>query len=254
MRILSVYGSTKTGKTTTVEAIIKELRKRRYSVGSIKEIHYEHFQIDQPGTNTSRHRQAGSQLVTARGLHETDILYSEKLSLADILKHYSHDFVICEGVEDANIAKILTGASNHDLDERWGPCVIAVSGVVSAQLDSYRDVQAINALTDIDQLVSLIEEKAMPLLPDVDAACCSACGMDCRTFCDSVLKGKSKHSECVQQQQSVHVFINDQPLDLVPFVQDMIRAASAGMISQLRGYQEQADIRIEIRNNHDAST
>ena len=253
MRILSVYGSTKTGKTTTAEAIIKELRKRGRSVGSIKEIHFEQFQIDPPGTNTSRHRHAGSQLVTARGLHETDVLYSEKLPLSSILRHYSHDFVICEGVEDANIAKILTGANLSDLDQRWSPCVIAVSGVVSADLHSYNSVPVINALTDIDRMVNLIEEKALPLLPDVDAECCFACGMDCRTFCDSVLKGKSQLSDCVQQHQTVDVFINGQPLDLVPFVQDIIRATATGMISQLRGYQNQADIRIEIRNRHDIS-
>ena len=34
---LSVIGTTKTGKTTTIENIIMELRRRRYTVGSVKE-------------------------------------------------------------------------------------------------------------------------------------------------------------------------------------------------------------------------
>ena len=37
-------------------------------MGSVKDIHFEAFAIDTPGTNTYRHRQAGAELVTARGL------------------------------------------------------------------------------------------------------------------------------------------------------------------------------------------
>ena len=37
MRILSVIGRTKTDRTITVENIIKELKRRRYTVGSMKE-------------------------------------------------------------------------------------------------------------------------------------------------------------------------------------------------------------------------
>lgn len=67
MRIFSVSGISKSGKTTTIEEIIKELRRRRYTVGSIKDIHFEAFAIDGPSTNTARHRRAGSELVTAWG-------------------------------------------------------------------------------------------------------------------------------------------------------------------------------------------
>jgi len=76
-----------TGKTTTIENVINELKKRRYSVGSVKEIHYEDFAIDKEGTNTYRHSQAGAELVTARGYNETDILYKERLSLQKILRN-----------------------------------------------------------------------------------------------------------------------------------------------------------------------
>ena len=41
MKVFSVIGISKSGKTTTIENIIKELRKRNYSVGSVKEIHFE---------------------------------------------------------------------------------------------------------------------------------------------------------------------------------------------------------------------
>ena len=74
MKVFSVIGLTKSGKTTTIENIIKELRKRNYTVGSVKEIHFEKFKMDVDGTNTHRHKMAGSQLVTdvyKRQMHET---------------------------------------------------------------------------------------------------------------------------------------------------------------------------------------
>ncbi len=75
MKAFSVIGISKTGKTTSIEKIIKGLKKRNYSVASIKEIHFDSFAMDAPGTNTDRHRKAGSEIVTARGLNETDIMF-----------------------------------------------------------------------------------------------------------------------------------------------------------------------------------
>lgn len=56
MKVLSVIGTSKTGKTTIIENIIRELRRRRYTVGSVKDIHFEKFAMDTEGTNTDRHK------------------------------------------------------------------------------------------------------------------------------------------------------------------------------------------------------
>ena len=37
-------------------------------MGSVKNIHFEQFTLDMEGSNTWRHKQAGSELVVARGL------------------------------------------------------------------------------------------------------------------------------------------------------------------------------------------
>ena len=92
MKVISICGISDSGKTTTAEHIIKELRRRGYSVGSVKEIHYDQFKMDTEGSNTDRHRRAGSQLVTARGKYETDILFQEKLPIRDILSFYDFDY------------------------------------------------------------------------------------------------------------------------------------------------------------------
>ena len=46
MKVFSVVGYSKSGKTTTIEQIIKELKKRNYSVGSVKDIHFEGFHLE----------------------------------------------------------------------------------------------------------------------------------------------------------------------------------------------------------------
>ncbi|MGZ5520959.1 MAG: molybdopterin-guanine dinucleotide biosynthesis protein MobB, partial [Halobacteriota archaeon] len=49
MRVIAVYGSSKTGKTTTVVEIVKELRVRGYSVATIKDVHVNDFAFDAVG-------------------------------------------------------------------------------------------------------------------------------------------------------------------------------------------------------------
>jgi molybdopterin-guanine dinucleotide biosynthesis protein B len=60
--IISVVGKSRSGKTTLLEGLIGELIRRGYRVGTIK--HDAHsFEIDQPGKDTWRHAQAGSDHV-----------------------------------------------------------------------------------------------------------------------------------------------------------------------------------------------
>ena len=42
------------------------------------------------------------------------------------------------------------------------------------------------------------------------------------------------------------VKINGQPLEMVPFVQDIIRSAVTGIVGELKGYEERAAIEISI--------
>lgn len=174
MKVFAVFGVSRTGKTTTAEMIIQELRRRKRSVGSIKDIHAESFAIDTPGTNTFRHKEAGAQMVIARGLRETDILLQRRLSLEEMLKFFHHDFVVIEGCNEEPLPKILTAKSFREVDERLDSWVFAISGVISNDIASgdtsddrrgrdYKGVPVLNARTDAAALVDLIENKALDL-------------------------------------------------------------------------------------------
>lgn len=60
--VVSVVGKSNVGKTTLLEKLIAELKRRGYRVATVKhDIHG--FDIDRPGKDTWRHAQAGSDLV-----------------------------------------------------------------------------------------------------------------------------------------------------------------------------------------------
>jgi molybdopterin-guanine dinucleotide biosynthesis adapter protein len=163
MRLFSVIGLSESGKTTTIENIIKELRRRGYSVGTVKEIHYKDFAMDKEGTNTYRHIKAGAEPVTARGLYETDILFRKKLNIYEILKFYDTDYVVMEGVKDYNCPVILCASSLEDIErnrgEEYFERIFLISGVVSNNTDEYRGIPVINSMDNTAALVDFIEQK-----------------------------------------------------------------------------------------------
>lgn len=61
--VISVVGRSDTGKTTLLEKLIPELKRRGYRVATVKHHIHPGFEIDQPGKDTWRHAQAGSDHV-----------------------------------------------------------------------------------------------------------------------------------------------------------------------------------------------
>jgi molybdopterin-guanine dinucleotide biosynthesis protein B len=250
MKVFSVAGYTKSGKTTTIEYIIKELKKRNYSVGSIKDIHFEGFAIDTEGTNTHRHKVAGAELVTARGLSETDILFQRKLDLYEIAKFYQVDYLVVEGVKDANIPMILTADCLEDLDERYNKKAFLISGKIADTIETYKDLDAISALQDIEGIVDRIEARTFPMLPDFDPKCCSACGYDCRILCEMIVAGDKVYEDCAILNADVKLKVNGKSIKMVPFVQQILRNTVEAVVKELDGYSENALIEIELGNSY----
>lgn len=247
MKVFSVIGISKSGKTTSIEKIIQELKKRNYSVGTVKEIHFHDFKMDMEGTNTDRHRKAGSELVSARGANETDIMFQRKLSVNEILDFYSHDFVILEGVRDTCAPKIVTAHDIDGIDARMDETTFAVSGIVSENIQQHRGIPAVDAMTDIEKLVDLIEEKVFDRLPDVKDECCQKCGHTCSELCSMILQGKAKKEDCVLSEQKVILKVNGREIVMVPFVQSILRNAVEAITKELDGFSESGDIEVCIR-------
>lgn len=161
MKVFAVSGVSSSGKTTVIERMIQELKTRGYRVGSIKDIHFEAFAIDQKGSNTWRHLQAGAEQVIARGFHETDILIPKRLELEEMIDYFTQDFLVIEGMPEAQVPRILCAHRVEELKERWTNQVFAVSGRIGERIDEFNGVPAVNALTRIKELADLAEEKAL---------------------------------------------------------------------------------------------
>jgi len=248
MKVFSVCGITQSGKTTTIEQIIHELSSRGKKVGSVKEIHYEAFAIDgEPSSNTFRHRGAGSQLVTARGHRETDVLFPAMLDMRKILSFYDgFDYVVLEGVSDIPVPTIVTAHAPEDLEQKWSDFVFCVSGRFSEGLTEYKGVPAISALSDAASLVNLVERKVYDLLPGFDPRCCGTCGSGCRELGIKILRGEAKRGDCAAGR-GVELTIDGRRIDIVPFVQSILRGTILGVVGELDGYREGGEIRIEFR-------
>jgi len=247
MKIFSVFGITGSGKTTTVERIIKELVKRRYKTDSVKDIHFDAFKIDTEGSNTDRHYKAGANIVTARGHYETDILFKRKLKMEEIYRFYDSDWLVCEGVRDSNIPKIICAHNTKEVDERLDGSVFAISGRLSNEMTEYKGLPVINALKDTEILVDLIEELVPEKLPDFPSECCSACGYgSCGELLAKIIRKEAKRDECVLLKKDISLFIDGKEIEMVPFVQKILLNSVLSTVKELDGYKKNCKIEIKI--------
>ena len=104
MKICTIVGIRKSGKTTTVEGLIRELKKRGHRVGTVKTVFCPAFSMDQEGSNTDRHKKAGADLIGVKAKNEMHMIYPE--SLNDNIMNYN---VI---MEVDNIATIKSLVAN----------------------------------------------------------------------------------------------------------------------------------------------
>jgi molybdopterin-guanine dinucleotide biosynthesis adapter protein len=117
MRIFGFAGWSGSGKTTLIENVIPRLLARGLKVSLIKHAHHS-FDIDQPGKDSYRHRQAGCSevLVTsdARWALVHELRGEPEMTLSDALARLSPcDLALVEGFKAHPIPKL----------EVWRPSV-----------------------------------------------------------------------------------------------------------------------------------
>jgi molybdopterin-guanine dinucleotide biosynthesis protein B len=111
MKVVGFAGYSGSGKTTLVEQLIPALQLRGQRVSVIKHAHHR-FDIDHPGKDTWRHREAGAfevlaaspkRLVIMRELRER-VEHSVHDLLAEL--HPAVDWVLVEGFKESDLPKI----------------------------------------------------------------------------------------------------------------------------------------------------
>ncbi|MDO5027728.1 MAG: molybdopterin-guanine dinucleotide biosynthesis protein MobB [Bacillota bacterium] len=232
MRAFSVTGVSKSGKTTLVVELTKELTKRGYKVGTIKSIgcgrgcenhvddtcdgdfeNKDCFTIDTKGKNTYKHRKAGAQVVTAWSKAETAIIYPKRLELAKIIDSYDYDFLIVEGGRSYPLPKITTGTTLADLDLRIRNTSLAISGRVADQIKEYKGLKAYRTFEDVEALADLIEEKVYPAIAFKDYQGCRMCGMTCEDLVEKIHQGEKTYKDCLRAYPKIDFAGNEEDLE-----------------------------------------
>lgn len=239
MKVFSVAGYSKSGKTTTVSSLINTLKKRGYRVAAIKDIHFAEFTMEREGSDSWKFQREGAEAVFARGLNETYLIRPKQLTLTEMLELLEAEWVIVEGMKKEPLPKIICAESEEQLAELVDENVIAVSGKISNRLKDYDGKPVINSNTEPERLADLVEQKVFTVLPMAKDDCCQKCGISCYEIVGEILAGKRKRQDCLtDHNQVLTLHINGKEITMVPFVQNVFRDLIVAFISNLHGYNK----------------
>jgi len=135
MIVVQVVGYKNAGKTTLLERLIDCIASAGYCVGTVKHDAHQ-FEIDMPGTDTWRHRQAGSMTTVIASDTRAAFIEERTMKLADILSRLHHlDVVLVEGFKHEAYPKIVLVRDHADeiLIEQLEQVIAIVSWMPNVQ-------------------------------------------------------------------------------------------------------------------------
>ncbi len=211
--IVPFVGKSGSGKTTFLEKLIPLLVGRGYRVGLVK--HDTHgFELDQPGKDTYRLRQAGACRVAISGPRQFALLgqVEQELELPELAARYlaDVDIVLAEGYKRSALRKIevCRAARSRELLCAPGELLAVVS-------DLPLEVPVpVFGLEDATGVAGLLEQL--------------------------IAQGR----EAPASQVALHVDGRDVPLK--PFIQEMLAGAVRGMLAGLKGTAG-GDVELHLR-------
>ena len=155
--IISVVGKSKSGKTTLIEKLIPELKRRGYRVGIIKHAFHE-FEIDKKGKDSWKHKQAGAETVMVSAPRTITMVKDYQGENLDALEKYFHDMdiIITEGFKKENKPQIeVFRKEKHDT-----PLSSRNYNLIAMMTDSELDLNVPRfGLDQVEALADLIEKK-----------------------------------------------------------------------------------------------
>lgn len=117
-----------TGKTTYIEKLIAELKRRGIKVAAIKHDAHE-FEIDKKGKDSWRFAQAGASMVAVGSQTKCAVMYYYPLSLEEILNQVKGaDVILVEGWHEEAPNKILVHRLSSNLEPKlaYSDCLAVV--------------------------------------------------------------------------------------------------------------------------------
>ena len=216
MSIIAVIGSRKSGKTTTVETLVRGLTERGYRVGTAKHVPEADFTIDTKGKDTWRHAKAGAHIVASIARNEIAVIKkvdTTNYSLKKIVEEYQDevDVIVLEGFRklterDPQVPKIVAFKTVDEATSaasRFSP-ILSFVGLIPIEANRL-NIPYTNITREPEKLIDLVNEKL----------------------------GNSAKSR-KKREKKLTIQIDSKPLPINLFVQKMIRNSLLAMVSILK--------------------
>jgi molybdopterin-guanine dinucleotide biosynthesis protein MobB len=168
MIVVAVVGSKKSGKTKTVEALVRGLTKRGYRVATAKHVSEQNFTIDTKGKDTWLHAQAGAKTVALVAPEELTTIRkvdTRSLALQEIVQTCGNgiDVVVLEGFRslverEPTVLKIVAVKNLQeatDASKQFDP-IIAFTGPITPS--TKLGIPIVNVLTEPRKIVAIVEK------------------------------------------------------------------------------------------------
>ncbi len=133
MQIFGIIGWQNSGKTTLITQLISYIRSHQFSVSTIKHAHHG-FDIDKPGKDSYKHREAGASEVIISSANRWALMHEisdqNEFSLDQLLTRITPvDLVLIEGFKSEPHPKIEVYRSSLGKEPIWpdDPTVLAIA-------------------------------------------------------------------------------------------------------------------------------
>lgn len=208
--IVSVIGKSKSGKTTLIEKLIKELKSRGYRVATIKHAP-QGVSFDEPDKDSWRHLQAGSESTIISSPDKVVMIKSvaQEPALDEIARLLGEDYdiILTEGFKQGNAPKIEVHRKEA------GP--------------PFKDIKKLIAIVTDEPL----ETKARQFSPE-----------DVKGLADLLEKGFIE-----PQRERISLYINNTPIPLTVFPKQIISNVLLASVSSLKGVSKIESLQIFLK-------
>lgn len=220
-KAVSVVGFKKTGKTSLVLELARELTARGRKVAAVK---FTHHGLDLDGTDTARFAQ---ECVSVAGIgpKTTTLLWNSARQLQDIFPLLGADIVLVEGGKSLTwLPRFVTLGAEEDESGLGQGLALATWGPGS--------LPGVPRASSVAELATLAESRAFTL-PGLD---CGACGRDsCLELAREIVAGTAEPRACEAMNAKLVVRVGGQRLALNPFVDRLVTNTIRGLLTELKG-------------------
>ncbi|MFQ6092005.1 MAG: molybdopterin-guanine dinucleotide biosynthesis protein B [bacterium] len=224
MRAIGIVGFKESGKTTLAVNLSQELKRRGYTVTTIK---HSDKSLTLAGTDSAKLIECTGQGAAVTEA-ETALYFTGPKQLEEVLKYFEADFAVIEGFKnERTYPKIVCLRDETEAKSLFDGLQICAVG-------SGEDL-AVPLLKDVREIADLVLRRAFKL-PKLD---CGGCDFDtCYELAQAIVAGNRTEEDCVALRPKTVVKIDGQTVPLNPFASNMIRNTIIGILSSLKGVRK----------------